>query len=59
MNRSEYESTWRRREFYYKILEWLVVGSLIACIPFGIGMAMWTNNGNWLWFCMTLIIFLS
>jgi len=32
---------------------------LLACIPFGIGMAIYTNNGQWLWLCMVLIFFLS
>ena len=32
---------------------------LALSIPFGIGMALYTNDSRWLWFCMTLIVFLS
>ena len=59
ISREEYEATWRRKNLCSTIFEWVIVGSLIACIPFGLVMALWTNNGDWLWFCAVLIIFLS
>jgi hypothetical protein len=32
---------------------------LVASIPFGLFMAFYMDNSSWLWFCATLIIFLS
>lgn len=33
--------------------------ALVGCIPFGIGMAFYMDDARWLWFCATLLIFLS
>jgi len=35
------------------------VSLLLLSIPFGIGMAFYTDDYRWLWFCMTLIVFMS
>jgi len=37
----------------------VIVTLLALCIPFGVGMAVWTGNTNWLMLCGTLLIFLS
>jgi hypothetical protein len=42
-----------------KLTEYTVVGGLVACIPFGAGMAYYTNDPDWLWFCLPLAFFLS
>ncbi len=56
------------RDYYPKqnFWEWLadfwpniVVVALISCIPLGIVMAFWTDDPDWLWFCLVLLIFLS
>lgn len=39
--------------------EWALrtsVVALVACVPFGAGMAVYTDNVNWLWFCAALAI---
>lgn len=37
----------------------IAVVLLFASIPFGVGMAIYMNSSNWLWFCLPLLIFLS
>lgn len=32
---------------------------LFLCIPFGIFMAMWTDENYWFFFCLPIFIFLS
>jgi hypothetical protein len=35
------------------------VCGLVACIPAGIGMALYMNDARWLWLCLPFLIFLS
>ena len=37
----------------------LIVGVLMACIPFGLFMTFYMDDASWLWFCAPLIVFLS
>jgi uncharacterized membrane protein YccC len=41
----------------------LAVGTLVivlvACIPFGLFMAFYKNDEQWLWFCAPILVFLS
>ena len=37
----------------------LLITLLFLSIPFGALMALFTNNAEWLWFCLPLLIFLS
>lgn len=32
---------------------------MALAIPFGFGMGLYTNNGDWFWLCGFLILFLS
>lgn len=32
---------------------------MALAIPFGFGMALYTNNGDWFWLCGFILIFLS
>lgn len=37
----------------------LFITILFLSIPFGAFMALFTNNAEWLWFCLPLLVFLS
>jgi hypothetical protein len=37
----------------------LLVCVLFACIPTGIALAFWYDDGRWLWLCTPILIFLS
>jgi hypothetical protein len=51
----DYEPRWTFEAIFWN----LVVFVLMLCIPFGIGMALYMDDIIWLWFCVTLILFLS
>lgn len=48
---------WKERLGDWAISAFVILAA--AAIPFGFGMALYTNNGNWAWLCMFLILFLS
>ncbi len=49
--------TWKAR-----LADWALSAAIFLmalAIPFGLGMGLYTNNGDWFWLCGFLIIFLS
>lgn len=48
---------WKERLGDWAISAFIILAAL--AIPFGFGMALYTDNGNWFFLCGFLILFLS
>ena len=42
-----------------RLIEFVVIGGLLACIAAGPILAYWFDDAHWLWLCAPIILFLS